>query len=75
MHWPEAEAMLADAPELEAKTLFEWLCEQHPGKYQEGQLRTFQRRVSVWRALNGSKLLTLEGGSPQKLYHFDLCLL
>ena len=37
VHWPEAEAMLADAPELEAKTLFEWLCEQHSGKYQEGQ--------------------------------------
>jgi len=59
-HWPEAEAMLADLPEVEAKTLFEWLGEQHPGKYQEGQLRTFQRRVSAWRALNGSKLLTLE---------------
>jgi hypothetical protein len=51
--------MLADVPELEAKTLFEWICEQHPGKYQEGQLRTFQRRTSVWRALNGSQLLTL----------------
>ena len=59
-HWPEAEAMLEDLPEVEAKILFEWLCEQHPGKYQEGQLRTFQRRVSTWRALNGSKLLTLE---------------
>ena len=59
-HWAEAETMLADVPELEAKTLFEWICEQHPGKYQEGQLRTFQRRVSAWRALNGSKLLTLE---------------
>jgi len=59
-HWAEAQAMLADAPELEAKTLFEWICEQHPGKYQEGQLRTFQRRVSAWRALNGSQLLTLE---------------
>jgi hypothetical protein len=59
-HWPEAEAMLADLPEVEAKILFEWLCEQHPGKYQEGQLRTFQRRVSAWRALNGSQLLTLE---------------
>ena len=58
--WAEAEAQLEKAPELEAKMLFEWLCEQHPGKYQEGQLRTFQRRVSTWRALNGSKLLTLE---------------
>ncbi len=35
-HWPEAEALLADLPEVEAKILFEWLCEQHPGKYQEG---------------------------------------
>ena len=59
-HWAEAEGMLADVPELEAKTLFEWICEQHPGKYQEGQLRTFQRRASAWRALNGSNLLTLE---------------
>jgi transposase InsO family protein len=59
-HWPEAEGLLKDLPEVEAKILFEWLCEQHPGKYQEGQLRTFQRRVSGWRALNGSKLLTLE---------------
>jgi len=59
-HWPEAEALLKDLSEVEAKTLFEWLCEPHPGKYQEGQLRTFQRRVSAWRALNGSKLLTLE---------------
>ena len=59
-HWAEAETLLADAPALEAKILFEWLCEQYPGKFQEGQLRTFQRRVSVWRALNGSQILTLE---------------
>jgi len=58
--WAEAEVLLKSAPELEAKTLFEWLCEQHPGKHQEGQLRTFQRQVSTWRALNGSELLTLE---------------
>ena len=51
-NWPEMEEMLEGAPELEAKALFEWLCEQHPGKYQEGQLRTFQRRVSRWRAQN-----------------------
>jgi hypothetical protein len=35
--WPEVEQMLAGAPELEAKTLFEWLCERQPGKYQEGR--------------------------------------
>ena len=52
-HWPDAEQMLDAVPELEAKELFDWICEQHPGRYQEGQLRTFQRRVRTWRALNG----------------------
>lgn len=50
--WPEIEEMLTRSPELEAKALFEWLCEQHPGQYQAGQLRTFQRRVQQWRGLN-----------------------
>lgn len=58
--WEEVEGMLKDAPELEAKTLFEWLCERRPGRYQEGQLRTLQRRVSNWRALNEEQLLTLD---------------
>ncbi len=58
--WPEVEKKLRRAPELEGKTLFEWMCEKHPGKYQEGQIRTFQRRVSAWRAIHGSALLTLE---------------
>lgn len=52
-HWVEAERMLEAVPELEAKELFEWLCEQYPGVYQEGQVRTFQRRVRKWRALGG----------------------
>jgi len=34
--WAQAERKLEIAPELEAKILFEWLCEQHPSKYQEG---------------------------------------
>jgi len=52
-HWAEAEAMLREAPELEAKALFEWLSEQYGGRYDEGQLRTFQRHVRRWRALYG----------------------
>lgn len=54
-HWTEAENMLQAAPELEAKSLFEWLCGRHQGEYQEGQLRTFQRKVRHWRALEGSE--------------------
>jgi transposase len=52
-HWGEVEPLLKQSPELEAKVLFEWLCEQYPESYQEGQLRTFQRKVSKWRALEG----------------------
>jgi hypothetical protein len=58
--WEEVERMLEEAPELEAKTIFEWLQEQKPGRYQEGQLRTFQRRVSNWRALKREQVLSLD---------------
>ena len=52
--WAEVEKKLKVAPELEAKTLFEWLCERDGVQYQEGQLRTLQRRISNWRVLNRS---------------------
>jgi hypothetical protein len=52
-HWPQVEARLQEAPELEAKALFEWLCERYPGRYTTGQLRTFQRQLKRWRALHG----------------------
>lgn len=58
--WPVVEEMLIAAPELEANALFEWLCDQHPGKYQEGQLRTFQRRVSCWRAWHCDQVAVLD---------------
>lgn len=51
--WPAMEAMLEDAPELEAKALFEHLCTLRPGRYEAGHLRTFQRRVKRWRATRG----------------------
>jgi hypothetical protein len=57
--WTEVERLLQVTPELEAKTLFEWLCEQRPGQYQAGQLRTLQRRVADWRALNQDKVAVL----------------
>lgn len=58
--WPELAAMLVRAPELEAQTLFAWLLEQRPGVYQEGQLRTLQRRVALWRVAHTTRLLTLD---------------
>ena len=52
-HWPELEAMLMDSPALEAKTLFDVLVEKYPERYEEGQLRTLQRRLKAWRAERG----------------------
>jgi hypothetical protein len=52
-HWPELEVMLSGSPALEAKTLFEVLAEKYPGRYDQGQLRTLQRRVKAWRAERG----------------------
>lgn len=51
--WPWMQEFLENNPGLEAKNLFELLKRQRPGKYQDGQLRTFQRRVKQWRALHG----------------------
>ena len=52
-HWPELEAMLADSPAFEAKTLVDVLVGKDPDRYDEGQLRTLQRRVKSWRAERG----------------------
>jgi hypothetical protein len=51
--WEEVQAWLEVNAGLEAKTLFEDLQRRFPGRYPDGQLRTLQRRVKAWRALEG----------------------
>jgi hypothetical protein len=54
--WPMALEMLGDAPELEAKALFEHLMGSGSpagGGVAEKHLRTFQRRVRDWRLEHG----------------------
>lgn len=51
--WPAAQRMLADAGELEAKGLFEFLRKQPGSTLEPKHLRTFQRRVTSWRATHG----------------------
>lgn len=51
--WDEVEAMLREAPELEAKTLFEYFLAQPGNGLTESHLRTFYRRVRQWRATAG----------------------
>jgi hypothetical protein len=52
-HWAEIETRLQTDPALEARTLFEDLLERFPDKYEEGQLRTLQRRIKEWRGATG----------------------
>lgn len=51
--WPEVEEQLRLNPGLQAKTLFAWLQREHRGEFQDGQLRTLQRRIKQWRATEG----------------------
>lgn len=51
--WDGVKKMLGVNSGLEAKTLFEELQRQYPGRFSDGQLRTLQRMVKRWRALEG----------------------
>ena len=52
--WQGMVEKLSINPRLEAKTLFEDLQRRYPGRFSDGQLRTLQRRVKIWKALYGS---------------------
>jgi hypothetical protein len=51
--WDEAVEFLEGNAGLEAKTIFDHLQRKYAGRFQDGQLRTFQRRVKMWRATEG----------------------
>jgi len=51
--WQKVREKLEANAGLEAKTLFEDLQRRYPGRFADGQLRTLQRRVRVWRATEG----------------------
>ena len=51
--WPEVEEILKRSPTVEATAVFEYLCRQQEGAFQQGQLRTLQRRIKQWKAQHG----------------------
>jgi hypothetical protein len=51
--WDEVAEQLKQAPGLQAKTLLKWLQERRPGQFEDGQLRSLQRRVREWQAMFG----------------------
>jgi hypothetical protein len=50
--WPEIKVLLETNSGLEAKTIFQHIRNKYSG-YQDGQLRTLQRRIKIWRAIDG----------------------
>lgn len=55
--WSTVLSWLQDAPDATAKSLFERLRRDHPGKFSSGQLRTLQRRVREWRHVMARELV------------------
>ena len=51
--WEQVRQQVEESPGLEAKTLFEWLQREYPGRFSDGQIRTLQRRIKFWRATEG----------------------
>jgi len=51
--WDAVQKQIEESPGLEAKTLFEWLQREHPGQFSDGQIRTLQRRIKLWRVTEG----------------------
>jgi hypothetical protein len=51
--WEAVQLQIQESPGLEAKTLFEWLQREYPGRFSDGQIRTLQRRIKLWRVTEG----------------------
>jgi len=51
--WEEVPGLLMLNPGLQVKTIFEHLQRIYPGKFQNGQKRTLERRIKLWRMENG----------------------
>jgi hypothetical protein len=71
--WEEVTRMLRDAPELEAKTLFEYFLARPDSGLEESHLRTFFRRVRHWRATQGPEreVFFAQDRNPGQLLQLD----
>lgn len=48
--WDEVCAWLTVQPERNGRSVFNELQQRYPGQFADGQLRTLQRHIAVWRA-------------------------
>jgi transposase len=69
----EIDDMLKKAPELQPLTVFTYLQEKYPGKFDDGQLRTFERRIKEWKMEKGkAEVLSVpQSHAPGKLMELD----
>ena len=55
--WPRVLVWLQDEPDRTGIALLLRLQTEHPGEFPEGQLRTLQRRLKIWRRAAARKLV------------------
>ena len=67
--WTSILLWLQEDPEATAKSLFDRLRQEYPGRFPDGQLRTLQRRIREWRQVMARKLVfsCCEGPEPEAL--------
>ncbi len=51
--WDAVQRQIQESHGLEAKTLFEWLQREYPGRSSDRQIRTLQRRIKLRRVTEG----------------------
>ena len=73
--WEEVQELLKNSPGLQAITVMEELQRRYPGAFQDGQLRTLQRKMKVWRVLKGPdrEVYFLQKHHPGVLCASDYC--
>ena len=73
--WDEVRALLEDLPGLQGTTVLAELMRRHPGQFQDGQLRTLQRKIKQWRATEGpsKEVFFPQEHPPGQLCQSDFC--
>ena len=61
--------MLSNSPELQPKTLFEYLQNKYPGEYSNSKERTLQRKVRKWKSQygKGKEVMFMQRQIPGRL--------
>ncbi len=51
--WEEIKQLIINNKRIQAKTIIKYLKKVYPGKFKDNQLRTLQRKIKEWKALEG----------------------